>query len=41
MKVIFPVIDCSLGIIDKLKLKHIILKVDQILDAMFRMEDLD
>ena len=41
MKVIFPVIDCSLDIIDELKLKQIILEVDQILDAMFRMEDVD
>ena len=41
MKVIFPAIDCSLDIIDELKLKHIILEVDQILDAMFRMEDVD
>ena len=41
MKVIFPVIDCSLDIIDELKLKHIILEVDQMLDAMFRMEDVD
>ena len=41
MKVIFPVIVCSLDIIDELKLKHIILEVDQMLDAMFRMEDVD
>ena len=44
MKVIFAVIDCFLDIIAELKLKQIILEVDQviylkILDAMFRMKD--